>query len=71
MCGRPLHLTDPNQTIEGETTDIFVSRMNIFRDGMDELLGGSECVQVFHWKLHLPESALKILVDRVKNFVEQ
>ena len=43
MRGRPLDLTDPNQTIEGETTEIFVSRMNIFRDGMDELLGGTEC----------------------------
>ena len=43
MRGRPLDLTDPNQTIEGETTEIFVSRMNIFRDEMDELLGGTEC----------------------------
>ena len=43
MRGRPLDLTDPNQTIEGETTEIFVSRVNIFRDGMDELLGGTEC----------------------------
>lgn len=43
MRGRPLDLTDPNPTIEGETTEIFVSRMNIFQDGMDELLGGTEC----------------------------
>lgn len=43
MRGRPLDLTDPDQTIEGETTEIFVSRMNIFQDGMDELLGGTEC----------------------------
>lgn len=43
MRGRPLDLTDPDQTIEGETTEIFVSRMNIFQDGMDEILGGTEC----------------------------
>ena len=33
--------SQPNN--EGETTEIFVPRVNIFRDGMDELLGGTEC----------------------------
>lgn len=41
MRGRPLNLFDPSETIEGETAEIFVSRSNVFEDGMDELLGGT------------------------------
>ena len=40
LRGRPLDITDESQLLEGETREIFVSRLNLFQDGMDELLQG-------------------------------
>ncbi|XP_028403172.1 uncharacterized protein LOC114525912 [Dendronephthya gigantea] len=40
LRGRPLDVMDPTVQLEGETTDVFVTRENIYEDGMDELLGG-------------------------------
>ncbi|XP_028401093.1 uncharacterized protein LOC114524162 [Dendronephthya gigantea] len=38
MRGRPLDLMNETTIMEGETTEIFVSRLNLFEDGMDEIL---------------------------------
>ena len=38
MRGRPLDPVDESTFIEGQTTDIFVSSLNIYEDGMDEIL---------------------------------
>lgn len=40
LRGRPLDIKDPTVALEGETTDVFVTRENLYEDGMDELLGG-------------------------------
>jgi len=37
VCGRPLEVEDPNETIEGETNYIAVDRENILYTGMDEI----------------------------------
>ena len=42
LRGRPLDINNPGQTIEGETPEIFICRMNVFNDGMDKLLGAME-----------------------------
>ena len=39
--GRPLDIRDPTQITEGATTEVFVSRLNIYADGMDEIVGGT------------------------------
>ena len=41
LRGRPLDIRDESELIEGQTTKIFVSRWNVYEDGMDELLSGS------------------------------
>ena len=41
LRGRPLDIRDESELIEGPTTEIFVSRLNIYEDGMDELLSGT------------------------------
>jgi hypothetical protein len=33
---------DESAILEGETTEIFVSRLNLYQDGMDELLANTE-----------------------------
>jgi hypothetical protein len=38
MRGRPLDPVDESTFIEGRTTEIFVSRLNIYEDAMDEIL---------------------------------
>lgn len=38
MHGRPLDLTSIDELMEGDTWPIFVSRQNLFEDGMRELL---------------------------------
>lgn len=38
LRGRPLDPTDETTFIEGQTTEIFVSRLNVYEDGMDEIL---------------------------------
>ena len=35
-----MDISDESSPLEGETTEIFVSRLNMYEDGMDELLGG-------------------------------
>ena len=38
MRGRALDIKDPTQVLEGETADIFISRLNLFEDGLEELI---------------------------------
>jgi hypothetical protein len=38
LRGRSLDISDESVVLEGETTEIFVSRLNVYEDGMDELL---------------------------------
>lgn len=39
MRGRALDIQDPTQPLEGKTAEIFISRLNLYEDGLDELLG--------------------------------
>ena len=39
MHGRALDIQDSTQLLEGETAEIFISRVNLYEDGLDELLG--------------------------------
>ena len=39
MRGRALDIQDTTQPLEGETVEIFISRLNLYEDGLDELLG--------------------------------
>lgn len=41
MVGRPIDITSDDVPIEGDTQALFVSRFNIFDDGMGELLAES------------------------------
>lgn len=38
MRGRPLDPVDESTYIAGETTEIFVSRLNLYNDAMEEIL---------------------------------
>ena len=42
MRGRSLHKMDESVVLEGETSEIFVSRFNVYDDGMDELLNKTD-----------------------------
>ena len=42
LRGRPLDILDESELIEGETNEIFVSRLNIYEDAMDEVLCGTD-----------------------------
>ena len=39
MRGRALDIKDPTQVPEGETVEIFVSRLNLYEDALDQLRG--------------------------------
>ena len=42
MRGRSLDIMDESVVLEGETSEIFVSRFNVYDDGMDELLNKTD-----------------------------
>ena len=42
LRGRLLDLASDSESCEGRTTEIFVSRSNLFEDAVDELLGAEE-----------------------------
>lgn len=39
VTGRQLDISDPSQTVEGETNQIFVDRFNLQKTGFDEIAG--------------------------------
>ncbi len=38
LRGGALDIKDPTQVLEGETAEIFISRLNLFEDGLEELI---------------------------------
>ena len=39
MRGHALDIQDPTRPLERETAEIFISLLNLYEDGLDELLG--------------------------------